>query len=387
MDQNRIKISIITVCLNGAETIEQTIQSVISQDYSNIEYIILDGGSTDGTLDIIRKYEGDITYWTSEPDAGIFDAMNKGIQLATGDYIAFLNSDDWYEEKAISYVANDIMENSVEIACYNINMCHGNIIEKWDNKRAEESGNLRIGMCYSHQAIFASKKIFETYGGFNIKYRICADYDWLLRAYNNGIVIRYKDVIVANYRLGGLSDSNKAERDQEEESIARTALEQLKRDNKISEDEFCKIQEEIREYYKKLFLSVIIELALDSQIILKNKNLKLEMQALLPKRKYSIFGNGNFGIECCTLLQQLGFQVECFWDNNPKKWGTLCRGIDVKSPQKIQKGGVGIIISTNNYVDEISEQLKRIGLKEDIDYMDYNTIRDSVGNKLKKYMS
>ena len=92
-----MKISIITVCLNSKRTIEQTIQSVIGQAHDNCEYIVIDGGSTDGTLEILKKYDGSISTIISEPDEGIYDAMNKGIALATGDIIGILNSDDWYE--------------------------------------------------------------------------------------------------------------------------------------------------------------------------------------------------------------------------------------------------------------------------------------------------
>lgn len=95
--EEQLKISIVTVSYNAAKTIEQTIKSVINQTYSNIEYIVIDGGSTDGTVDIIRKYEDRIAYWVSEPDGGIFDAMNKGIKVATGEVVGIINSDDWYE--------------------------------------------------------------------------------------------------------------------------------------------------------------------------------------------------------------------------------------------------------------------------------------------------
>lgn len=96
-----LKISIITVSYNAAKTIEQTIQSVVNQTYDNIEYIIIDGGSTDGTVDIIKKYEDKIAYWVSEPDKGIYDAMNKGILKASGEYIYFLGADDWLYNESV----------------------------------------------------------------------------------------------------------------------------------------------------------------------------------------------------------------------------------------------------------------------------------------------
>lgn len=113
-----MKVSIITVALNNAEYIEACIQSVINQGYENIEYIVIDGGSTDGTIDIIKKYEDKINVWISEPDRGIYDAMNKGIRMATGDVVGFLNADDvYYDPSVLENVAKVMGDQSVD-ACY-----------------------------------------------------------------------------------------------------------------------------------------------------------------------------------------------------------------------------------------------------------------------------
>lgn len=112
-----MRISIITVSYNSAGTIERTIKSVIQQDYGDVEYIVIDGGSTDGTVDVIRKYEKKIFFWLSEPDEGIYDAMNKGIRRATGEIIAFLNSDDWYQKNILSEVAEQFQDNNTQIVC------------------------------------------------------------------------------------------------------------------------------------------------------------------------------------------------------------------------------------------------------------------------------
>ena len=103
MDKEKLnmKLSIITVSLNNKDTIEQTIRSVLSQTYNNVEYIVIDGGSTDGTVDIIKKYEDKISYWVSESDKGIYDAMNKGIRKATGDIVGILNADDFYVDENV----------------------------------------------------------------------------------------------------------------------------------------------------------------------------------------------------------------------------------------------------------------------------------------------
>ncbi len=114
-------MSIITVVFNGEKFLEQTIQSVINQTYKNIEYIIIDGGSTDGTLDIIKKYKDKIDYWASEKDEGIYDAMNKGIKVAKGKYLAFINADDWYEDNALNHVFSAYSQNQ------NIDFFYGNL--------------------------------------------------------------------------------------------------------------------------------------------------------------------------------------------------------------------------------------------------------------------
>lgn len=112
-----MKITVITVCLNSAETIEKTVKSVAAQECSELEYIVVDGGSTDGTLDILKKYKSAMDILVSEPDQGIFDAMNKGIGLSTGDVIAFLNSDDWYEKDALKIVEKAFDDKPCDCVC------------------------------------------------------------------------------------------------------------------------------------------------------------------------------------------------------------------------------------------------------------------------------
>ena len=134
-----MKVSIITVVFNGIRTIEQTIKSVLNQSYKNIEYIIIDGGSTDGTLDIIRKYENYLSYIISEPDHGIYDAMNKGIQKSTGDIVGIINSDDWYEVNTVSQVVERFESFAVDLVYGDINFIgkNGEIIRS-ENYSLEE---------------------------------------------------------------------------------------------------------------------------------------------------------------------------------------------------------------------------------------------------------
>ena len=158
------KVSIITVVYNGIEFLEETIKSVISQTYPNIEYIIVDGGSKDGTLDIIKKYEAHISKWISEPDKGIYDAMNKGIDLATGDWQNFLNAGD-------SFVDNNVLEKIFTSDLENITLVYGDIIAIRENGQKlnvnaielKDDNSIKKGMKVCHQAIFYNKNIMIKY--------------------------------------------------------------------------------------------------------------------------------------------------------------------------------------------------------------------------------
>ena len=161
---NYPKVSIITVVYNGIEFLEETIKSVIAQTYPNIEYIIVDGGSKDGTLDIIKKYEAHITKWISEPDKGIYDAKNKGIDLATGDWQNFLNAGD-------SFVSNDVLEKIFTTNLENITLVYGDIIAIRENGQKlnvnaielKDDNSIKKGMKVCHQAIFYNKNIMIKY--------------------------------------------------------------------------------------------------------------------------------------------------------------------------------------------------------------------------------
>ena len=149
-------VSIITVCLNSEKFLEQTIQSVISQSYDNIEYIIIDGGSSDKTVEIIKKYERFLRYWVSEPDKGIYDAMNKGVSHARGEWIGIINSDDWYTPKAVEWIIKTANENS------NADVIYGDVMH------CEEDGtfrrvfgsheNLLENPTLPHPSLFVKKK-------------------------------------------------------------------------------------------------------------------------------------------------------------------------------------------------------------------------------------
>ncbi len=195
-------ITIITVVLNGGKTLEQTIKSVINQTYPNVEYIIIDGGSTDGTLDILKKYNGQIDYWVSEPDNGLYDAINKGVSLSSGGWIYSLGADD--------VMFNCLSEISKNIRNSNT-IYYGNVfLKKKKEIYAGKFSSYRL-LYYniSHQSIFYPRKIFKFYK-YNTLYPILADYELNIRCHgDNSFSFEYMPFLIAEYDdIHGLSSNN-----------------------------------------------------------------------------------------------------------------------------------------------------------------------------------
>lgn len=203
-------ISIITVVYNGVKTIEQTILSVIQQPYQNKEYIIIDGGSTDGTVALIKKFESYLSYWISEPDNGIYDAMNKGISHAKGELIGIINADDWYEENIFSRIAQQYLETGSDHVIY------GMLRIFQDNEFYSMVGNsIRILKedTIMHPSCFIPLKLYNTFGTYNSSYKYSADYDLILRYVNDGVKFSFIEKPIANFRRGGISSLPDAERE------------------------------------------------------------------------------------------------------------------------------------------------------------------------------
>jgi len=200
------KLSIVTITFNSEQYLEQTIRSVIGQSYADIEYIVVDGGSNDGTLDIIRKYDSEIDRWISEPDEGIADAMNKALSLATGDFVYFLHSDDYLDFDDAIEKASRHLTTEEDIFLFSI------YLEK-DGERVLRRPrgfnawiNFKTGVY--HQSVICSKSLFEKIGPFDTDFRIAMDYDFFLRAYRRGIKTRVIDLPLATMRLIGVSSQN-----------------------------------------------------------------------------------------------------------------------------------------------------------------------------------
>ncbi len=200
--ENQVLISVVTVSYNAVATIEQTILSVINQTYPNIEYIIIDGGSTDGTVDIIKKYEDKIAYWVSEPDKGIYDAMNKGIARANGSFIGIINSDDWYVNDTISVIANLIIKNpDVDVFCGDMFVYYSPSKQKVQHSYYNK---IKSKMSINHPTCFIRSDIYLR-KSFSLDYKLASDYDFLLWCYQSGYRFYNVDKPLANFTVGGIS--------------------------------------------------------------------------------------------------------------------------------------------------------------------------------------
>lgn len=361
---NTLKVSIITVCFNSAATIERTIKSVVRQSYRNIEYIIIDGNSTDGTLDIVKRYERYISDWISEPDQGLYEAMNKGIGRASGELIGIINSDDWYECDAVKKVVD----------CYEgcgAGVIHGDLGVVFDgienSYRVAPGGcadDLYFHMIYNHPTVFVKSELYKKHGLFNCSYRLAADYDFLMRLHSAGEVFHYVPSIIANFQMGGLSSGKKVWRVAlEERRIAERNLENLPPPDR---KKYGKLIAENYKAAKHKAANQFIERRTHGEI--GTICLKRMIEG---KRAFVIFGAGILGVSYFQWLRDKGVPVEYFVDNSPLKQERQIGGARVCDPGRLRQDQreVMVLIAITYSQDAVEKQLKGMGLRRDIDFI------------------
>ena len=212
-----MKVSIITVCYNSALTIEDTINSVLNQNYTDIEYIIVDGKSKDGTLDIIERYRDNISKIVSERDQGIYDALNKGIKIASGDVVGILNADDFYiDNSVITSVITKMQDENSDSLYSDLYYVAPNdtnkVIRNWVSGKYNRKQFL-YGWMPPHPAFFVKRKAYEKYGNFNLSLKSAADYELMLRfLYKNKLSTCYIPRPLVRMRVGGISNISLANR-------------------------------------------------------------------------------------------------------------------------------------------------------------------------------
>jgi glycosyltransferase involved in cell wall biosynthesis len=207
-----IRFSIITVVYNRKATIERTVQSVLEQDYPNIEYIVIDGGSTDGSVDVVNKYSASIDVFISEPDGGMYDALNKGIRLATGDVIGILHSDDVFANaNIVTLIANHFLQSNIDGMYADVAFVRAGVPNKvirYVRSAKFSIKKFKFGFMPAHPTFFCKKKIFETHGFYRTDLEIAADFDLMVRfLQEKNINVSYLPLLVTKMNLGGKSTS------------------------------------------------------------------------------------------------------------------------------------------------------------------------------------
>ncbi|SDA41639.1 Glycosyltransferase involved in cell wall bisynthesis [Butyrivibrio sp. INlla18] len=334
------KLSIITVCLNSKNYLEQTIKSLIKVGLDNCEYIIIDGQSTDGTLDVIEQYKKHITYWVSEPDNGIYDAMNKGLRVASGEWVLFLNSGDILYDRCFDLLE---VEGNADVVFGNANIIDdGNVIGQ---RMAQPLDDIWKGMPFCHQAAFTKRTSFYEIGFFDISYNISADYKWFLAAYDEGMKFKYIDRIIAGFLDGGISsryyeerfwESIRASFDVVNKNADEKIIEKVKRDKRID----CCLhmimnasnrQEDINEYLK----------------------------AKLEFNRISIWGAGIWGSRLCSIISAccgIDHVVDSDITKNKIKICNIC----IEEPAVLVGYSGLVIVAIRNVDNKIIEEIKKI---------------------------
>lgn len=211
-----MKLTVVTVCFNSAATIEDTVRSVLSQDYKNLEYIIIDGASRDNTLEVIAPYRDKISKIISEPDKGLYDALNKGISLSTGEIIGFLHADDFFADcQVLSRIASAFSANTDGVYgdLEYVNATDTTkVIRKWKSGSYRPGDFLR-GWMPPHPALYLRRHVYEKYGGFDLSLRSSADYELMLRfIHRYQISLKYVPSVFVRMRVGGMSNASAAAR-------------------------------------------------------------------------------------------------------------------------------------------------------------------------------
>lgn len=337
------KVSIITVVYNAVKTIEQTIQSVLNQTYPNIEYIIIDGGSTDGTVDVINKFQGKIDIFVSEKDDGLYDAMNKGIKSASGEIIGILNSDDTYTENAVSLVVDSFKHRPMDVL-------YGNALLVDDTSEVglydcSDIEQLWYRMAVPHPSTFVRKEIYDKYGVFDTQYLIAADYDLMLRLYCEGVKFGHLDELLTHFRLGGLCMVRLNEVTEETHTISLKYI------------DYCQEKEKYLPVIQERYLQIVFSQfgKQDDETLITEIKQIIEHSVL---NKFVIFGTGMWAERCFEILQKSGALVEFFADNDTSKWGSSFHDIAIIPPEQLRGYKGHILIGTLDYEQEIHSQLK-----------------------------
>ena len=351
-------ITIITVSYNCIDTIERTIKSVLAQDYSNYRYIVVDGNSTDGTYDAINKYNESLYRFISEPDEGMYYAMNKGISFVNDGFILFLNGDDYFVDNNVLTRMSHYLTNDTTVVI-------GRII--YGNKKTEVINvfgikSIYYDIFYPHQAMFIPKRLFDALGGYDTQYKISADFEWICRAQYNKYKVNWVDETVSAFALGGRSNSLQCAIDEYNISSKYMQL----TDDKYIDDMMRKTVEKALTYFFRLML--LDDAYLDGFIsyfhrcnVYKNDTVQ-------------IWGAGFWAQLFIELFHKCGIYVSCVFDSDCRKKAVCGVTVAAYSPECASK----IFISTESYDYEIVDFLNGEKYKANTDFYSFHEFRNEM---------
>ncbi len=356
-------VSIITVTYNVEDTIEKTVESVLGQTYDNIEYIIVDGMSTDGTWEKICKYKDRISTLIHEPDEGLYYAMNKGIRCATGDIIGIINGDDWYEKDAVE-TAVTAMDEDIDITYGDIKLIgvDGNVF----SSKGEQIEDIWFNMV-PHPSIFVKRDIYSRMGVFDVDYRIAADYEMILRFYSLGARFKYINHCFAWFRKGGMSTQRDVDIAKE---VIRISCKYLDK---------CDNKSKYIPLIENRFLSSLFD-----HICSGEKGHFLECIRSSFSDSYMdtcIFGAGYWGRAAIRKMNECGLDCRFVFDNSKSVQGEMIRESLIDDPERLRAGKWNIIITLIRGHENVIKQLKEYD-NPDLNYVWFPEIDDNTGEAL-----
>ena len=339
-----MKMSIITVCLNSESTIEQTIQSVIGQKDEETEYIIIDGGSTDRTPEIINQYKTSIDIIVREPDQGIYDAMNKGISLARGELVGIINSDDWYEPGALNKVRRCFGHSGADVVYGSLNLIDADGLVK--PMMPTDLKKIRYEMEIPHAAAFVRKDIYEKYGSFSLEFKIAADYELMLRFYTSGARFVFLDEVLANFRLGGISNRQSDICAYETIRVSQKYLTSY-----LPEERAC-VEKIMGIKWGPFYFRKLLDEHPDCIVDYVRKRLADEAGGEL-----AVFGAGRWGMDLYHILSEMGANPSLLVDNEKALWGQAREDIRISSPEVLRFFHGVVLIVAKGFSAELLSQI------------------------------
>lgn len=349
------RISIITVTYNCIDTIERTIKSVLQQSYTNYEYIVIDGNSTDGTKGLLDKYKDEFSCYISEPDSGVYNAMNKALKHVTGDVVEFLNGDDYFIDEFVLERVNTEFENNPDTDVL-VGKDKLGIVSSVHYP--EKYTSIYVDTVFPHQAVFVKYKVFLEIGFFDESYRICSDRDWLLNAWSKGYNFRFVDDIYVYFEKGGTSFSS--DTSLEECLIAKKYLMQTGQSDLLP---FA------YNYCMRNYADWLLRDSFENE---NNKTRQCELwKELLSKdSRCIVWGQGTYGELFIKSLLENGYIINRIIDNSLTE---NKNGITVEKYEK-HRIDEKVIIATTTYDDAICGMMKKDGIEDNM-IISFQTIR------------